>query len=81
MTFLSFIAEAAERRCSALLLLFSVAFIMHADIKRLCLSHLHTTPVDVPCNTSVTEIEFTENSSILLQFNQIEHLPDHMVTR
>lgn len=58
-----------------------VAFVMHADIKRLFLSHLHTAPVDVPCNTSVTEIEFTANSSLLLQFNRIEHLPDHMVTR
>ncbi|HRX77967.1 MAG TPA: histidine phosphatase family protein [Pirellulaceae bacterium] len=58
-----------------------VAFVMHADIKRLFLSHLDTDPLDVPCNTSVTEIEFSANSTVLRQFNRIEHLPNHMITR
>lgn len=58
-----------------------VAYVMHADIKRLFLSRLHTDPLEVPCNTSVTEIEFTEDSIALRKFNRIEHLPIHMVTR
>ncbi|MBI2480542.1 MAG: histidine phosphatase family protein [Planctomycetia bacterium] len=58
-----------------------VAFVMHADIKRLFLSHLHADPLDVPCNTSVTEIEFTTNSQRLRAFNQINHLPSRLVTQ
>lgn len=58
-----------------------VAFVMHADIKRLFLSHLNADPFDVPCNTSVTEIEFTSNSHHLRIFNQYIHLPEHCVTR
>jgi broad specificity phosphatase PhoE len=58
-----------------------VAFVMHADIKVLFLSHLHSEPIDVPCNTSVTEIEFTANSQQLRAFNQISHLPTHLVSR
>lgn len=58
-----------------------VAFVMHADIKRLFLAHLDAEPIDVACNTSVTEIEFTSNSHHLRVFNQISHLPAHIVTR
>lgn len=58
-----------------------VAFVMHADIKLLFLSQFHSEPIDVPCNTSVTEIEFTASSQRIEAFNQIAHLPDHMVTR
>ncbi len=58
-----------------------VACIMHADIKLLFLSELQPELLDCPWNTSITEVEFTENSSILRQFNRIEHLPAHMVTR
>ena len=58
-----------------------VAFVMHADIKRLFLSHIHTDPLEVPCNTSVTEIEFTDATTVIRQFNRIEHLPSHLVTR
>jgi broad specificity phosphatase PhoE len=58
-----------------------VAYVMHADIKRLFLSRLHTDPLEVPCNTSITEIEFTEDSIALRLFNRIDHLPTHMVTR
>ena len=58
-----------------------VAFVMHADIKRLFLAQLHADPLDVPCNTSVTEIEFTANSHHLRIFNQYSHLPNDLVSR
>ena len=58
-----------------------VAFVMHADIKRLFLARLNAEPLDVACNTSVTEIEFTSNSHHLRVFNQTSHLPEHLVTR
>ncbi len=58
-----------------------VAYVMHADIKRLFISQLHTDPLDVPCNTSVTEVEFAGSSQRLKAFNQIKHLPERLVTR
>jgi len=58
-----------------------VAFVMHADIKRLFLAQLHADPFDVPCNTSVTEIEFTSEAHHLRIFNQYSHLPNHLVSR
>jgi len=58
-----------------------VAFVMHADIKRLLLSRLISEPLDTPCNTSVTEIEFTASSHQLRALNQISHLPVHLVSR
>jgi hypothetical protein len=54
---------------------------MHADIKRLFLSQLHADPLDVPCNTSVTEVEFAASSHRLRAFNQISHLPPRLITR
>jgi 2,3-bisphosphoglycerate-dependent phosphoglycerate mutase len=58
-----------------------VAFVMHADIKLLLLSHLNSEPLAVPYNTSVSEIEFTSSSHQLRVFNQICHLPAHLLSR
>ncbi|MEX0819987.1 MAG: histidine phosphatase family protein [Pirellulaceae bacterium] len=58
-----------------------VAFVMHADIKLLFLAQLDPRLIDVPCNTSITEIELTRDSHDLRTFNQISHLPTHLVTR
>ena len=58
-----------------------VAYVMHADIKVLFLAHVHPELIDVPCNTSVTEIEFDSSSHQLKAFNQVDHLPSHLVTR
>ncbi|MDA1052870.1 MAG: histidine phosphatase family protein [Planctomycetota bacterium] len=58
-----------------------IGYVMHADIKRLFIAHLHPDPIGVPCNTSVTEIEFTATSHRILAFNQISHLPAHVVSR
>ncbi|MBC8353742.1 MAG: histidine phosphatase family protein [Planctomycetes bacterium] len=57
-----------------------VAFVMHADIKSLFLSHLHDEHLGVPCNTSVTEIELTPNSHKILEFNLTGHLPADRIT-
>jgi 2,3-bisphosphoglycerate-dependent phosphoglycerate mutase len=58
-----------------------VAFVMHADIKRLFLAQLHADPLDVPRNTSITEVEFTASSQRLGAFNQISHLPPRLITQ
>ncbi len=57
-----------------------VAYVMHADIKMLFLSELQPELVDVPWNTSVTEIELTPTSHRVQDFNQIDHLPSHLAT-
>lgn len=57
-----------------------VGYVMHADIKRLFLSQLSEQLDDVPLNTSITELELTPNKHRLCAFNQVAHLPAHLIT-
>ncbi len=57
-----------------------VAYVMHADIKTLFISHIESNSIDVPWNTSVTEIELTSTEQRVVCFNRIDHLPSHLAT-
>lgn len=57
-----------------------VAYVMHADVKRLFLAHVHREPLDVPHNASVSLLEVTPQGSRLLDYNRIDHLPPELVT-
>ncbi len=57
-----------------------VGYVMHADIKRLFLWQLREQIDGVPCNTSITEIEFDSRNHRLRAFNQVAHLPAHLIT-
>lgn len=81
--------DAARRRAAALLdwtrKRFAdteerVAYVMHADIKRLFLELIHDGPLDTPRNTSVTAVEVTPAGQSLQQFNQVAHLPADMLS-
>lgn len=58
-----------------------VAYVMHADIKMLFLSHLQPELVECPWNTSITEVELTSDGHCLQNYNLIDHLPSHLATR
>jgi 2,3-bisphosphoglycerate-dependent phosphoglycerate mutase len=57
-----------------------VAYVMHADVKLLLLSHVHQQPLDVPRNTAVSLLEISPHGSRLIEYNRIDHLPPNLVT-
>ena len=58
----------------------TVACIMHADIMVLFLSLFHSEPIDCPRNCGISRVELTTNSVQLVEYNNVDHLPDGCVT-
>lgn len=58
-----------------------VAYVTHADFKKLFLEHFHAEPLEVACNTSVTKVLIDAKGCRLADFNGLRHLPAHLIAR
>jgi len=58
-----------------------VAYITHADFKQLFLEQIHTEPLEVASNTSVTKVVIDAAGCRLAEYNDVEHLPAHLIGR
>jgi len=58
-----------------------VAYVTHADFKLLFLELFHTEPLEVTCNTSVTNVLITQEGCRLADHNGVRHLPPHLLAR
>jgi 2,3-bisphosphoglycerate-dependent phosphoglycerate mutase len=57
-----------------------VAYVMHADIKRLVLAHLSDAPLETPHNTAVSKVSIRRGECHLEQYNAVEHLTAELIT-
>lgn len=57
-----------------------VALVMHADFKSLLLRELQPGYVATPYNASVTRVRYEARKFRLVDFNDVSHLPDNMLT-
>jgi len=57
-----------------------VAYVMHADFKRLLVGHVSPEPLEVPYNTSVTRLRITSDVVRLEQYNLVSHLSPELVS-
>ncbi len=57
-----------------------VAYVMHADFKVIFLSQFHQQPLQGPYNVSVSKVVMADGGLRLADYNQIHHLPEHLVT-
>ena len=57
-----------------------VAYVTHADFKRLLLEQFHNELLDTPRNVSVTKILLTPTGANLADYNRVGHLPAELVT-
>ena len=57
-----------------------VAYVMHADIKRLLLAQICTERLELPWNASVTKVLIRREGCRLEAYNRVDHLPHNLVT-
>jgi len=57
-----------------------VAFVTHGDFELLFLGTFHPLPLVLVFNASITRVEITPDCTRLVEFNQVEHLPDEMLS-
>ncbi|MHB8973906.1 MAG: histidine phosphatase family protein [Pirellulaceae bacterium] len=57
-----------------------VAYVMHGDFQLLFLTQFHSLPLVLALNASLTHVRVSPGVTELVDFNSIEHLPNHMIT-
>ena len=57
-----------------------VAYVMHGDFQLLFLSQFHSLPLVLALNASLTRVRVSAGAAELVDFNSVEHMPEHMIT-
>ncbi len=57
-----------------------VAYVTHGDFELLLLGRFHPLPLVLVFNASLTGVQMTPDTIQLVDFNSVEHLPDHMLS-
>jgi 2,3-bisphosphoglycerate-dependent phosphoglycerate mutase len=57
-----------------------VAYVMHADFKRMFLEVFHREPLACPYNASISRLTITPHETRLEDYNNVDHLHDDLLT-
>lgn len=57
-----------------------IAYVMHADIKRIFLDLIHREPVSFPYNASISQLTITPGGARLVDYNNVAHLDEELRT-